>query len=324
MRAAIHHEYGGADAVRLEETDIPRVGPDQLLIRVQAASLNRSDWEALSARPAYVRLSGSGFRRPKNRRLGTDVAGIVEEIGSAVTRFAVGDEVFGDMLWAGPGAFADFMRVPERSPLAKKPPALSFSEAAALPQAAGLAWQALTERAPASDGKTVLVNGGGGGAGTFAIQLAKRAGATVVGIDTAEKADVMRAAGADDTIDFRTDRSLAVEHRYDRIVDFAGGRSVVAFARSLAPGGSYAMVGGSIPSLLQTVIGGGLISLATSRSVRLMMAKPNTDDLGQLADMVVADELQPMIDRTYPLDDIAEAFRYFAENRAKGKIVVTM
>ncbi len=316
------HRYGGADEVVLEDLALPDLGDHHLLIRVQAASVNRSDWEALSGRPVYVRLSGSGLRTPKRGRLGSDVAGVVEQVGGRVTRFAPGDRVFGDMLWAGPGAFAEHMWVHEETPLVHIPAGLSFAVAAALPQAAGLAWQALTERSPVEAGDAVLVNGGGGGSGTFAIQLAKHAGAIVTGIDTAEKRAVMVAAGADDTVDFTTDRSLGAGRTYDKIIDFAGGRSVMRFARALRPRGSYVMIGGSIPDLLGTVIGGGIISVVTSRTMRLMMAKSSRENLRALADLVVGGELQPIIDRSYPLAEVREAMRYFGDNHTKGKLVI--
>ena len=324
MKAAVYGTYGGPEVVAIAEVDRPSPGDRQILIRVRAASINRSDWEVLTGTPFYVRLSGSGFKRPSHTRLGSDVAGVVEEVGADVTEFAPGDEVFGDLLWSPAGAFADYMVGPAAGPVVHKPGGVSFEEAASLPQAAGLAFQALTERNPIEPGDRVLVNGGGGGAGTFAIRLAKSMGAEVTGIDTTAKLDTMREAGADDVVDFTQQDFTDDRRRYRLVIDFAGRRSFLAFRRRLEPGGSYVMVGGSMPRLLQLVVLGSLLTRLTNKTTRLLMAKPNKDDLRHLAQLVEAGDLEPSIDRTYPLDAIRDALAYFGDNLAKGKVVITM
>ncbi len=324
MKAAVYERYGSPDAVDVDHVDRPSVGPSQILIRVRAASINRSDWEALTGTPFYVRLSGSGFRRPSHPRLGSDVAGVIAEVGAEVTEFAPGDEVFGDLLWSRSGSFAEYMVGPASGPLVHKPVGVSFEEAASLPQAAGLAYQALTERSPIGPGDRVLVNGGGGGAGTFAIRLAKSMGAEVAGIDTTAKQDTMREAGADHVFDFTRQDFTEDPRRYRLVIDFAGRRSFLAFRRRLEPGGSYVMVGGSMPRLLQLAVLGSLLTRLTNKTTRLLMAKPNKDDLRHLARLVESRDLEPSIDRTYPLDDLREALVYFGDNNAKGKVVITI
>lgn len=324
MKAAVRDRYGGPDVVRIVDVDPPQVREDQVLIRVRAAGVNRSDWEALTARPAYVRLSGNGLVKPKHARLGTDVAGVVEAVGNEVSRFEVGDEVFGDMLWEGSGTFGEYVAVREAAPLVRKPPNVGFAEAAALPQAAGLAWQACTERAPAVEGARVLVNGAGGGAGTFALQIAQHLGAHVSGVDRSEKLDTMRQAGADVVIDFAREDPTRDREPFGLIVDFAGRRSILPFRRMLVDGGAYVMVGGTMPRVLQVVTVGSLVSRTSAKTMRLLMAKPNQNDLTHLGLMVERGELRPMIERTYPLDELSEALRHFGTDMTKGKLVITM
>lgn len=323
MRVITYARYGGPEVLRLEEHPRPVADEDRLVIKVVAAGVNHSDWESLTARPVYVRLAGNGLRRPKSGRLGSDVAGVVEEVGPAVTDFSPGDEVFGDLLWHAPATFADYVRVRQTAPLVTKPPGLSFEQAAAIPQAAGLAYQALTERGGIQPGQRVLVNGAGGGGGTFAVQLAVQMGADVTGVDTAQKLETMRTAGAEVALDHRTEDFSKLDRRYDRILDFAGRRSILPFRRVLRPGGSYLMIGGTMPRLLQVVTLGTAITKLTDVTMRVMMAKPNRDDLATLGGMVEAGEIATMIDRTYPLEDVAAAMRRLGEGQALGKLVIT-
>lgn len=324
MRAIVRERYGGPDVLAVRQTERPVVQGAQVLIRVRAASINRSDWESLTAEYLYVRLGGSGFWRPKNGRLGSDVAGVVEEVGPDVTEFSPGDEVFGDILWVGTGAFADYVCVPERAPIVPKPPSLTFEQAAALPQSGGLALQALTERGEIEPGQQVLVNGAGGGAGSFAVQIAKALGAEVTGVDRNDKLDVMRAAGADHVVDFTSEDFSKMDRRFDRIIDVAGRRSILPFRRVLRPDGSYVMLGGTLLRLLQAAMLGGVLTKLTDRSMRVMVANPSRADLTRLADMVVAGEITTMIDRRYLLDEVPEALQYLGDGHAKGKLVVTL
>lgn len=322
MRAAVYERYGGADVVDVGDVEPPNVGDGQVLIRVKAASINRSDWEALTGTPFYVRLSGTGFRTPSHPFLGSDVAGVVAEVGADVTEFAPGDEVFGDLLWSRSGAFAEFMVGPADGPLVHKPAGVSFEEAAALPQGAGLAYQALTERSPIETGDRVLVNGGGGGAGTFAIRLAKLMGAEVTAIDTTAKLGAMRDAGADHTVDFTAQDFAKDGRRHRLVIDLVGRRSFLAFRRMLEPGGSYVMVGATTPRLLELVALGPLLSKLTGKTTRLLVAKPNKADLRHLAELVATNQLEPSIDKVFDLERTRAALEYFGDNHAAGKVVI--
>ena len=324
MRAIVRDRYGGPEVLEVRELDRPELRNDRLLIRIRAAALNRSDWESLTAEFLHVRLGGGGFLRPRSRTLGSDVAGVVEEVGADVTDFSVGDEVFGDILWVGSGAFAEYVSVPAQAPLARKPPSLTFELAAARPQAGGLALQALTEHGGVEAGQQILVNGAGGGAGSFAVQIAKALGAEVTGVDRGEKIDAMREAGAGHVVDYESQDFSKEERRYDRVIDFAGRRSILPFRRVLRPGGSYVMVGGSMPRLVQAAVVGGVITRLTDKSMRVMIAKPSGADLERLAEMVVDGQILPIIDRQCSLDEVPESLRDLGEGRVNGKVVVTL
>ncbi len=324
MKAILYERYGSPDVLGLRDVEKPVVKADGVLIRVRAASVNRSDWEALTARPAYVRFSGSGFLKPKRTCLGSDVAGRVEAIGSNVTQFQPGDEVLGDILWHGLGAFAEYVCVPESAPLVLKPTSITFEQAAAMPQAAVLGLQGLRDKGQVQPGHRVLISGAGGGGGTFAVQIAKSLGTEVTGVDSTTKLDMMRSIGADQVIDYTHEDFVKGGQRYDRILDFAGRRSIFAHKRALRPEGTYLMVGGSTPRILQTLVVGSLISKTSSNSMSLLMARPNKEDLSYLAGLVEAGELTPVIDRSYDLSDVPEALRYLGGGHAVGKIVIAV
>ena len=228
-------------------------------IKVAATSLNLSDWESLRGSPAYARIGG--LRRPARRTLGSDIAGVVDRVGAGVTRFSPGDEVFGDNILLK-GGFAEYAVAPETA-LALKPPGLSFVEASTIPQAGAISWQGMQR---AGEGRRVLINGAGGGSGSFAIQLAKRAGAHVTGVDNAGKLDFMRSVGADEVVDYREHDFTRTGERYDVILDLVAHRSVFAYRRALAPGGWYRCVGGSVPSVLR-VLTAGWVRRAADRSL---------------------------------------------------------
>ncbi|VAW08698.1 hypothetical protein MNBD_ACTINO02-1350 [hydrothermal vent metagenome] len=301
---------------------MPAMKADGVLIRVHTVSVNRSDWEALTARPVYVRLGGSGFLRPKRPILGSDIAGTVQAVGSDVAEFKPGDEVLVDSMWHGLGGFAEYVSVPERAPLVLKPGEVSFDQAASLPQAAVLALQGLRYKREIQPGDKVLISGAGGGAGSFAIQLAKAHGAEVTGVDSTIKLDMMRDLGADRVVDYTREKLTSGGHRYDRILDFASSRSIFAHRRLLAPGGIYAMVGGSMLRILQTAALGPLISKSGKVQMGVLVAKPNKEDLSYLADLVASGELTPAIDGHYELREVPAALRYLGEGHALGKIVI--
>ncbi len=320
MKAVIYDRYGGAENLRLTEVDRPALKDNGLLIRVHAASLNRSDWESLVGSPAYVRFGG--LFKPSTTTLGSDVAGTVEEVGKDVTGFKVGDEVFGDILYAGSGGLGEYVSVPETAPLALKPAGMTFETAASLPQAGLLAVQGMRSKGGAQPGQKVLVNGGGGGGGTFSLQVAKLLGARVTGVDSAIKLDLMRSVGADVVIDYAVDDYTKGADRYDRILDFVGNRSVFANRRVLADGGVYQVVGGPARRLIQVLLVGGLISKLGSKHLGVLMARPNPADLEDLAVEVMAGRIKPVIDEVYGLDEASEAMRHLGENRSLGKIVI--
>lgn len=282
---------------------------------VSSTSVNLSDWECLRGSPAYARIGG--LRSPGRRTLGSDIAGVVDEVGEGVTRFRLGDEVYGDNL-ALKGGFAEYAVAPE-SALAHKPAQLTFAEASTIPQAGAIAVQG-TERALA--GSRVLINGAGGGSGSFAIQLAKRRGAHVTGVDNAAKLDFMRSVGADSVIDYRRDDFTRPTGPYDLILDLVASRSVFAYRRALAPGGSYRCVGGSVPTLLRVLTGGWLVGRLTGRGIGILAVKEGPVHFEPLADLCVSGSVRIHIDRVFALDEVPIALAHVGEGHALGKVVV--
>lgn len=310
----IRDRYGPPEVLELAEVEKPAVVDKDVLIRVRAASLNRSDWEGLVGSPLYARIGGMA------RVLGTDVAGVVEAVGPQVERFQPGDEVFGDVMYHRAGTFAEYVRVTDSAPLVLKPPGLSFGEASTLPQAGVIALQGTRDRV--QKGSRVLINGAGGGTGAFAIQLARSSGAEVTGVDNAHKQEFMLSVGADHVIDYTT-TDYTRSGQYDLILDLVCHRSIFAIRRAVAPGGRYSLVGGSVRSLLSAVSVGKLLSIG-KRNLGLLMVRPNRDDLSQLADKVVSGELRVTIDQTHTLADLPRALRSLGEDRVLGKVVVEM
>ena len=315
MKAVVYDRYGPPDVLRVEDLPTPTPGVGQVRVNVAATSVNLSDWETLRGSPAYSRIGG--LRSPKHRTLGSDIAGVVDEVGAGVTTFRPGDEVYGDNL-ALMGGFAEYALMPE-SVLAHKPPRLTFAEASAIPQAGAIALQG-TARVVA--GSRVLINGAGGGSGSFAIQLAKRLGAHVTAVDNAGKQDFMRSVGADEVIDYRRDDYTRTTPRYDSILDLAAHRSVFAYRRALAPGGRYRCVGGTTRALLRVLTAGWAAGRLTGRSIGLLVVKEGPDHFVPLADLCVAEEVKIHVDRTFTLEAAAAALADVGEGRALGKVVV--
>jgi NADPH:quinone reductase-like Zn-dependent oxidoreductase len=313
----VYDSYGSTDVLRVEDTPLPRPADRQVRVMIAATSVNLSDWECLRGSPLYARLGG--LRTPARRILGSDIAGWVDAVGASVTRFQSGDEVYGDNLTLK-GGFAEFAVAPE-SALAPKPAALTFAEAATIPQAGAIALQG-TEGAAA--GHRVLINGAGGGSGSFAIQLAKRLGAHVTGVDNTEKLEYMRSLGADAVIDHRTDDFTRADAPYDLILDLVAQRSVFAYRRALAPGGRYRCVGGSVRALLRVATIGWLTGRATHRRIGVLAVKEGPAHFGPLADLCVAGAVRTPIDRTYGLADVPAALAYVGNGHARGKVVVSV
>ncbi|MDQ3734683.1 MAG: NAD(P)-dependent alcohol dehydrogenase [Actinomycetota bacterium] len=314
MRAAVYDRYGSPEVLRIDEVPVPSPARKQVLVRVAATSVNLSDWEGLRGSPFYARIGG--LRSPANRTLGSDIAGWVEDIGEGVTRFQPGDEVYGDNL-ALMGGFAEFA-VAAESALAPKPAGLSFAEASTLPQAGAIARQGTVG---AAEGRRVLINGGGGGTGSFAIQLAKRMGAHVTSVDNARKLDFMQSLGADDVLDYRLE-DFTRRQPYDLVLDLVAHRSVFAYRRALVRGGRYRCVGGSVRALLRVLTIGWLAGRVTGRRLGVLVVRPGPTAFTPLAELCLAGEIGIHVDRTFGLRDVAEALAHVGEGRALGKVVV--
>jgi NADPH:quinone reductase-like Zn-dependent oxidoreductase len=315
VRAVVYDEYGSPDVLRVEEVPVPKPADDQVLVRVAATSVNLTDWEGVRGRPAYARIGG--LRRPARPVLGSDIAGRIEAVGDDVTGFRPGDEVCGDNLTLK-GGFAEFAVLPE-SAVAHKPGELSFAEASTIPQPGAIALQGTKLAGP---GKRLLVNGGGGGTGTFAIQLAKRAGAHVTAVDNAGKLEFMRSLGADEVIDYRSDDFTRPDEPYDLILDLVAHRSVFAYRRALAPGGRYHLVGGTVPTVLRVLTAGTVVGRLTRRRIGLLAVKEGPAHFGPLGELCAEGEIGTRIDRVCGLDDVAEAIRDVGAGRVLGKAVV--
>ena len=318
MKAIVYHEYGSPDVLKLEEVEKPTSKDNEVLIRVQAVSVNRSDWEGLIGKPLYARVGW--LRKPSNRILGSDIAGTVEAVGKDVKQFKPGNEVFGLMLNYGSG-FAEYACMSERA-LALKPAGMTFEEAAAIPQAAFIALQGIRDKGQVQPGQKVLINGGGGGAGTFAIQLAKLAGAEVTGVDNTEKLELMQSLGADHVIDYTREDFTKNGQQYDLILDVIAHRSVFAYKRALKPNGSYFMAGGSVATMFQMLLLGPLIRRITSRNIKLLLVQTDSKDLAYITELIESGKVKLVIDKRYSLSEAAEALRYLGEGHAKGKAVI--
>ncbi|WP_344096564.1 NAD(P)-dependent alcohol dehydrogenase [Microbacterium deminutum] len=314
MKAVVYDRYGPPDVLRLEDVPVPVPGPREVLVEVAATSLNLSDWEALVGSPAYARFGG--LRRPRRRILGSDIAGVVAAVGPGVTRFATGDEVFGDNLQRL-GGFAQFA-IASESALAVKPAALTFAQASAIPQSGEIAAQGTVD---VTAGTRMLINGAGGGSGAFAIPLAKAAGAHVTGVDNAGKLAFMRALGADAVIDYRAE-DFTRTGPYDLILDLVAHRSVFAYRRALAPGGRYRAVGGRVRALVRILTVGTVIAGVSGRRMGILVVRSGPAQFEPLAQRCAQGEIDIHIDRTFALHQTAEALAYLGEGRALGKVIV--
>lgn len=322
MKALVYDRYGLPDVLRVERVEIPAPRRDEVLIAVKAASVNSWDWDLLRGKPFITRLGG--WFKPRYRILGADVAGRVVAAGPEARRYRPGDEVFGDISGCGWGGFAEYVCASE-SALTPKPAGLSFGQAAAIPQAAVLALQALRDQGGLQEGQEVLINGAGGGVGTFGIQYAKRIGARATGVDSAAKLAALQALGADRVIDYTAEDFTTDGRQYDLIVDVVGTRSLNEIKRALKPGGAYVMVGGSMPRLLQAVLAAAPLSSGRERKrTKILMHRPNHDDQLFWKTLAEAGQVVPVVDREYSLDDAAAAIQYLGEGRAIGKVVVCM
>ena len=327
MRAAVRYSYGTPDVVELTEVERPTPADDEVLVRVHAASVNRADLDGITPRPAFVRAI-IGLRRPREPRLGLDVAGVVESVGPGATRFKPGDRVFADMYQhGGQGTFAEYVCATERA-FASMSDGMSFEDAATLPHSAILAVQGLRRRngATIGPGDRVLIDGASGNVGPFAVQIAKSRGAEVTGVCSTEKVEFVRSLGADHVIDYEQVDYTTTGERYDWIVDTDSHHSILRVRRALRPKGVYVTLGGTSLPIFAALIIGPVVSLATSRWTGLLLWwKPfNHDDVDTLKELIEAGHVKPVIDRRYPLSQIVEALRWVDDGHARGKVIVTV
>ena len=323
MRAIIHETYGSADVLRLEDVDRPEIADDEVLVRVHAAGVDRGTWHVLTGLPYPIRLAGYGLRAPKNPVLGMDLAGVVEAVGSGVSRFGPGDEVFG----LGKGSYAEYAPALERK-LAPKPANLGFEQAAVVAASGLPALQGLRDHGRLRPGQSALIIGASGGVGTYAVQLAKAFGAEVTGVCSTAKVDMVRSIGADHVIDYTRADFAQGERRYDMILDIGGNASLSRLRRALAPTGTLVIAGGETGGRWLGGTDRQLRALVLSRFVsqRLgtFISRENHEDLIVLKELIEAGRVTPVIDRSYPLSEVPEAIRHLEQGRARGKVVITV
>jgi len=323
MKAIVWPKFGPPDVLQFKEVDKPTPNDDEVQVKIHAASLNGVDFEFL--RGSWAARLTVGPLKPKNKIFGSDVSGRVEAVGRNVKQFQPGDEIMGDLLSHGLGAFAEFVCAPEKA-FTLKPDSMTFEEAATYPQAAIIALQCLRGERQIQPGQRVLINGAGGGMGTFAVQIAKYYGAEVTGVDSKKKLDMVRSIGADHVIDYAQEDYTKSGQRYDMIIDTVARRSIFSYRRALSPDGLMVMIGGSRSAFFQVVFLGPLISRTGSKKMSFnWWSKPfNKEDMDFLEDLFEAGKVVPVIDRRYSLSEVAEALQYLEDGKALGKVVITL
>jgi len=330
MKAVILHKYGSPDHLELVELEKPVPRDKEVLVKVHASSVNSWDWDILKGIPFANRLT-FGLLRPKKLILGADIAGRVEKVGRKVTHLKAGDEVLGDISGCGWGGFGEYVCA-SANVLALKPGDMSFEEAAAIPQAGVLALKGLRYKGRILKGQKVLINGAGGGSGTFAVKFAKSFGAEVTAVDSSRKSDLLRAIGADHVIDYEQEDFIIEGQSYDLILDVVTYRSISEYRRALSPDGIYVMLGGgSWNRVFQGMLLGPLISMAervsagkAGKKMGILMVKPNNLDLTLCLNALEAGKIAPVIDRRFTLSEVPEAIGYLGDGLALGKIVITV
>ena len=319
MKAVAYEKYGSPDVLEIREVNKPVPLDNEVLIKVHAASVNAYDWHFLTADIFLIRLMGGGLLKPKDPRLGADVAGRIEAVGKNVRQFQPGDDVFGMVH----GGFAEYASAPEDA-LALKPVNLSFEQAAAVPMAGVTALQGLRDEGHIQPGQKVLINGASGGVGTFAVQIAKSFGAEVTAVCSTRNVDQARSIGADHVIDYTKENFTESGKRYDLIFAANGYHSLSAYKRALAPKGMYIMAGGSMAQIFQAMLFGSLFSITGDKRMGGVSAKRSQEDLVVLKDLIEAGKVVPVIDKRYPFSEAAEALRYLGTKHARGKVVMIM
>lgn len=333
MKAITIDRYGSPDVLRLEEIDEPGVDDDDVLVRIRAASINPYDWHFMTGLP-YIGRTQFGLRRPRVRGLGADLAGVVEVVGNRVTRFRPGDDVYGEVDGEVPGhpmlelgSLAEYVCVKEDS-VAHMPANLTFEEAAAVPLAGHTALKGIRDLAGVEPGHELLINGASGGVGTFAVQIGKALGAEVTGVCSTRNVDLVKSIGADHVVDYTRDDFTRGEQRYDALLDNVGNRSLAECRRVLKPRGVYLASFGQPENLwlgpLVRILSMALLSWVVSHRLIVLQTKRTREALLDLKELIEADAIKPVIDRTYPLEDAVEAVRYVLGGHASGKVVVSM
>jgi NADPH:quinone reductase-like Zn-dependent oxidoreductase len=322
MKAIIRDAYGSVDVLRLADIDQPGAGEADVVVRVHAAGVDQGVWHLMTGMPYAMRLAGFGIRAPKNPLLGYDLAGRVEAVGAQVTEFRPGQEVFGTCR----GSFAEYaVTRPDR--LVPKPESVGFEQAAALPISGFAALQAVREHGGIRPGQRVLIIGASGGVGTFAVQIAKADGAEVTGVCSASKAELVRSIGADHVVDYAQEDFADGRRQYDLILDIAGKRSLSELRRALTPRGTLVIVGGEDAGNWNGMgrqLGAAALSPFVRQKLGFFISKERRRDLEELRTMLEAGTITPVVDRTFPLEEVPEAIRYLREGHARGKVVITV
>ena len=322
MKAIVCNKYGSPDVLELKEIEKPLPLENQVLVKVHTASLNFSNLVLLKGKPFLARFA-FGLLRPKYSIPGGDIAGIVEAVGKDVKQFQPGDEVFGDLSGCGWGGFAEYVSVPEFA-LALKPTNMSFEEAAATPMASVTALQGLRDKGKIKSGQKVLIYGASGGVGTFAVQIAKSFGAEVTGVCSTRNLEIVHSIGADQIIDYTKEDFTQKKERYDLILGVNGSNSISAYKRVLKPNGNFVHVGGAESQMFQTLVLGPFISMTGSKKISNLLQRANQKDLIYVKELLEAGKVKPVIDKRYKLSEVSDAFKYFQEGHAQGKVVLTV
>ena len=319
MKAIIYTRYGGPEVLQIREVENPHPNDDEVLIRVYAVSIN--DWDFGLLQGDFVNRMLNGLLKPKRKILGSDIAGRIEAIGKNVTRFKTGDDVYGDLSgrWGG---FAEYVCAGEKA-LALKPAGMSFEQAAAIPQAAMLAVQGLIDKGKIQPAQKLLINGAGGGVGTFAVQIAKLHGVEITGVDSPDKLDMLRSMGFDHVLDYTREDFTKNGKCYDLILDVKTNRSMFDYARALSRNGNYVTVGGSMARLIQALLMAPIISMISKKHLRIVGLKTNKD-LVYINGLFEAGKIKPVIDGPFKLSEFREAFTLFGKGAHKGKVVITL
>lgn len=322
MKAIVCDKYGSPDVLEVKEVKKPSPTENQVLVKVHSASLNFGNLVLLKGEPFLARFA-FGLTKPKYSIPGGDIAGTVEAIGEKVKLFKVGDEVFGDLSGCGWGGFAEYVTAPEYA-LALKPTNISFEEAAATPMAGVTALQALRNKGGIKSGQKVLIYGASGGVGTFAVQIAKSFSAEVTGVCSTRNVEILRSIGADHIIDYTEEPFGQHKECYDLVLGVNGSNAISSYKRILKPNGHFVHVGGSESQLYQTLFLGPFISLTGSKKISSLLQRVNQKDLNDIKELLESGRVKPVIDKRFKLNDITEAFKYFQDGHAQGKVVITL